>query len=112
MAISRIVTDIPPGEDENFVIALIRADGGSFERQLQPDGKVTIVATFDSPAPAPQLPSAGTTEARWMEIARAELESNVVERRIGTWRAAERTCRVLRRQRGRQGSSSRRESGE
>lgn len=79
MTITRIVTDIPPGENENFVIALIKAGGGSFERQPQPGGKVTIIATFDTPAPAPQLPSAGTTEARWMEIARAELESNVVE---------------------------------
>lgn len=79
MTIIRIITDISPGENENFVIALIKADGGSFEKQPQPDGKVTIIATFDRHAPASQLPPAGTTEARWMEIARAEIESNVVE---------------------------------
>jgi uncharacterized protein (TIGR02594 family) len=73
MPITRIITDIPPGEEENFVIALIRADSGSFVRQPQPDGKITIVATFDLPEPAPQFSAPGAQEPRWMAIARAEL---------------------------------------
>jgi uncharacterized protein (TIGR02594 family) len=72
MPITRIITDIPPGGDENFVIALIKADGGSFTRQPQPDGKLTIVATFDRAEPEPQLSVRGEQDPKWMEIARAE----------------------------------------
>ena len=45
MSITRVITDIPP-ERVNFVIPLIRADGGKFEQQAEPDGEVTIIATF------------------------------------------------------------------
>ena len=73
MPITRIITDILPGGDENFVIAMIKADGGSFARQPQPDGKITIVATFGHPERLPQVPIQSAQELKWMEMARAEL---------------------------------------
>jgi len=72
MSITRIMTDIPPAQ-VNFVIAVIGADGGTFERTDQPDGNVTIVATFPGPNLQPDMPVLGSPEARWMGIARAEL---------------------------------------
>lgn len=72
MSLTRIMTDIPPHE-MNFVIAVIRDDGGTFTRTDQPDGKITIVATLPGPDPQPELPAEGSREAGWMEIARAEL---------------------------------------
>jgi len=73
MSITRVITDIPP-ERVNFVIALIRADNGTFEQQAEADGEVTIIATFpDLSEPAPAMAAAGTSEFKWMEIARAEL---------------------------------------
>lgn len=73
MSITRIITDVPP-ERVNFVIALIRADGGSFEQEAEPDGEVTIIATFpELPAAAPEEAAASMPEARWLSIARAEL---------------------------------------
>ena len=45
MSITRIITDIPP-ERVNFVVSLILADGGTFEKKPEADGEVTIIATF------------------------------------------------------------------
>src|SRR5262245_37929661 len=73
MPITRIITDIAPGGDENFVIAMIKADGGAFAREMHPDGKITIIATFDLSEPEPQFPVRLDREGKWMEIARAEL---------------------------------------
>ena len=73
MSITRVITDIPP-ERVNFVIALIRADGGTFEQQAEPDGEVTIIATFPSaPAPPMEMAAAASSEFKWMQIARDEL---------------------------------------
>jgi hypothetical protein len=72
MSITRIITDIPP-QEVNFVIAMIRADGGTFARIDQAGGHVTIVATFPEEAPEPAMLVAGSRELSWMEIARAEM---------------------------------------
>jgi uncharacterized protein (TIGR02594 family) len=73
MSITRVITDVPP-ERVNFVIALIRADGGTFEQQAEPDGEVTIIATFpNSSAPPMELAPATAPEFKWMQVARAEL---------------------------------------
>jgi uncharacterized protein (TIGR02594 family) len=72
MSITRIMTDIPPAQ-VSFVIAAIRADGGTFERIDQPDGNLTIIATFPGPDRQPELPVGGSPAARWMGVARGEL---------------------------------------
>lgn len=73
MSITRVITDIPQ-ERVSFVIALVRADGGTFEQQTETDGEVTIIATFrDLPEPAPAIPATATSEFKWMQVARAEL---------------------------------------
>jgi uncharacterized protein (TIGR02594 family) len=73
MTITRIITDVPR-EQVNFVISLIHADGGTFEQKDEADGEVTIIATFpDFPQVAPVMAAAGTSEFKWMKIARDEL---------------------------------------
>lgn len=72
MSIMRITSDIPPAQ-VNFMIAVIQHDGGTFERIDQPDGNVTIVATYSGPEPQAEMPAAGAPEDAWMQIARAEL---------------------------------------
>lgn len=73
MTITRIITDIPR-EQVNFVISLIHADGGTFEQKNEADGEVTIIAIFpDFPMLAPAASPAGTSEFKWMAIARSEL---------------------------------------
>ena len=72
MSTSRVITDIPKGR-VNFVIAMIHADGGTFELEDEDDGEVTIIATFPgAPKKVEALPSAAP-EFAWMGIARAEL---------------------------------------
>jgi uncharacterized protein (TIGR02594 family) len=72
MSITRVITDIP-AERVNFVIALIRADGGTFELQAEPDGEVTIIATFPSvPAPPMAMAAVASLEFKWMQVARDE----------------------------------------
>ena len=80
MSITRIITDIPPNQ-VNFVIALIRADGGTFERVDEPGGEVTLIATFPGPEPAPETPLEGSREFEWVKIAQSELDRGVEEGR-------------------------------
>lgn len=73
MSITRIITNIPP-ERVNFVIALIRADGGTFEQEVEPDGEVTIIATYSADSEFEQENATiASPEFKWMEVARAEL---------------------------------------
>lgn len=73
MSITRVITDIPP-ERVNFVIALIRADHGTFEQEVEPDGEVTIIATFPGePEPELEMAAPVSPEFKWMEVARGEL---------------------------------------
>ena len=62
MSITRVITDIPR-ERVNFVIALIRADGGTFKQEDEADGEVTITATFpDLSEPPPTRVAVGTSD--------------------------------------------------
>jgi uncharacterized protein (TIGR02594 family) len=73
MSITRVITDIPP-ERVNFVITVILADGGTFEQQAEPDGEVTIIATFPSASVPPmEITAAASSEFKWMQVARNEL---------------------------------------
>lgn len=78
---TRIYTSVTPQTvaDEAF---LIQADGGTVERQDQPDGTITLVATFPGDPPvmaASQFP--------WMRIAEGELgvHEGVNSDRIGEY---------------------------
>jgi uncharacterized protein (TIGR02594 family) len=56
------------------VIALIPADGGTFEQEAEPDGEVTIIATFPSePTPPMEMAPAASSEFKWMQVARDEI---------------------------------------
>jgi uncharacterized protein (TIGR02594 family) len=72
MSYKRITTDVPLS-DVPFVLAIIEADGGTAVQQMQPNGKMTIVATFPGNAPAQANPAAGSVPEKWMTIARNEL---------------------------------------
>jgi uncharacterized protein (TIGR02594 family) len=73
MPTTRVFTDVPP-EQVAFVLQLIAFDGGTATQQPEPDGQVTIVATFPDPPDARVARAAAQTpEAAWMKVARAEL---------------------------------------
>ena len=80
MSITRIVTDIPQNQ-VNFVVAIIRADRGTFERVDEPDGEVTLIATFPRRAPAREMPPEGSREFGWVKIAQSELDRRIEEGR-------------------------------
>jgi uncharacterized protein (TIGR02594 family) len=73
MPMTRVITDVPK-DRVNFVVSLIRFDGGTVELQPEADGEVTIIATFPSePSPPMAQAAAGSSESSWMKIAEAEL---------------------------------------
>ncbi len=73
MSITRIITDVPP-DRVNFVTALIQADRGIFETEVEPGGEVTIIATYPHiPALPLEVAPAGTPASDFLSIARAEL---------------------------------------
>jgi uncharacterized protein (TIGR02594 family) len=76
MSITRIITDIPPNQT-SFVIALILADNGTFQTVDEPDGEVTIIATFPGPEPPTETPLEGSQELGWVKIAQIELDRGV-----------------------------------
>lgn len=78
MSITRIVTDIPPNQ-VNFMIALIRSDGGTIERVDEPDGEVSLIATFPGPELALETPLVDSREFGWFENAHNELNRGVEE---------------------------------
>ena len=65
----------------NFVIAIIRADRGTFERVDEPDGEVTLIATFPRRAPAREMPPEGSREFGWVKLAQSELDRRIEEGR-------------------------------
>lgn len=77
----RTYTDVTPQTvaDETF---LIQADGGTVERQDQPDGTITLVATFPGDPPV-----MAASEFPWMPIAEGELgvHEGVNSDRIGQY---------------------------
>jgi uncharacterized protein (TIGR02594 family) len=67
----RIYTDVTPGADENFLLAQIKADGGTAVTHRESDGRLTVVATLPSRAQTPSPRSNGPA-AGWMEVAERE----------------------------------------
>src|SRR5947199_7193490 len=65
----RIFTDIPAAEVQTLVNE-IEADAEAVERQVQGDGKLTIIATFPGELSGDR---ASSGEPPWMSIARAEI---------------------------------------
>ena len=73
MPTTRVITDVPP-EQVAFVLSMIAFDGGTATQEPEPDGQVTIIATFLGKADASVAKAASKSpEAAWMKIARAEL---------------------------------------
>lgn len=73
MPTTRIITDVPP-EQVAFVLSMIAFDGGTAQQEPEPDGQVTIIASFPDRADASVARAAGgSPEAAWMKVARAEL---------------------------------------
>ena len=82
MPTTRVITDVPP-EQVAFVLSMIAFDGGTATQEPEPDGQVTIIATFPDKANASVAKAASKSpEAAWMKIARAEL--GVVEDPTGS----------------------------
>ncbi len=73
MSTTRIITDVPP-EQVAFVLSMIAFDGGTAQQEPEPDGQVTIIATFPDRADASVARAASRSpEAAWMKVARAEM---------------------------------------
>jgi len=66
--ITRTYTDVT-AETVDDILAEIKLDGGTADRQTEADGTETIVATYDDIDPPPIAPS----EFPWMPVARGEL---------------------------------------
>jgi uncharacterized protein (TIGR02594 family) len=73
MPTTRIITDVPL-EQVAFVLSMIAFDGGTAQQEPEPDGQVTIIATFPDKADASVARAASRSpEAAWMKVARAEM---------------------------------------
>ena len=73
MPTTRVITDVP-ADQVAFVLSMIAFDGGTATQEPEPDGQVTIVATFpDKPNASIAKADVAAPEAGWMKIARAEL---------------------------------------
>jgi uncharacterized protein (TIGR02594 family) len=82
MPTTRIITDVPP-EQVAFVLSMIAFDGGTAQQEPEPDGQVTIIATFPDKADASVARAASRSpEAAWMKVARAEM--GVTENPVGS----------------------------
>ncbi len=82
MPTTRIITDVPP-EQVAFVLSMIAFDGGTAQQEPEPDGQVTIIATFPDKADASVARAASRSpEAAWMKVARAEM--GVTEDPVGS----------------------------
>lgn len=66
-----------PASDLAFVLAVIRADGGTAAHQQNNDGTFTVTATFDPPATIQGL-GVTAAEPTWMPIARKEVGTKEV----------------------------------
>jgi uncharacterized protein (TIGR02594 family) len=73
MPTTRVITDVPL-EQVAFVLSMIAFDGGTAQQEPEPDGQVTIIATFPDKADASVARAASRSpEAAWMKVARAEV---------------------------------------
>lgn len=82
MPTTRIITDVPL-EQVAFVLSMIAFDGGTAQQEPEPDGQVTIIATFPDKADASVARAASRSpEAAWMKVARAEM--GVTENPVGS----------------------------
>ena len=73
MAIKRIIHDVPPERVQTVIVVIEQIDGGKAEQIAQDNGLVTVIGTYDMPAPPEQLPASGQLGDTWMAVAMREV---------------------------------------